>query len=185
MDPFNTEGNSDESIGGGEFVRYLDNSQSTLSEDKNLDGATLTELDSSVQWLVKFSLSVAAVCKKKEEADLGSTCHIVLRELAELKMLNETKWNENDEKAIKLKLRDSLELLEQTVNNNLLKLIVDCFCSVTSPLDDLVQHILDSTVHPPDRRPEDVDHLVNAFDEFSDLVFHVAHFTGIRFSTVS
>ena len=171
-------GGGDEEARDGEvglFVKKLDAVMDFLGDGGNLEN--VDKFGDDVEWLVRFSLSVAKVSRKRsEEEEVIEASREALRCAADLR----TSHNSISECELRDACRDSIEVLEQTVNNCLLKLIIELFCtsSVVSPLDDLIHRILNSAVSPPDRLPEDVDDLVDAFDEHADTLFHVAHYTA-------
>lgn len=162
----------------GLFIRTLDSLIDFCNErDKNIGLEDLDNLTSNLEWLVKFALSVSKATDKKDEAEIVTNCHDIVSEVTSLKaMIGEDK-PERDIIVTKDILKDGIELLEQTVNNSLLKLIIDLFCNISSPLDRLIHAILNSSVSPPDRLPEDLDDLISAFDDRADLLFLVTHFT--------
>ena len=167
----------------GLFVKKLDGVMDFLG-GKGDNPQNFDKFNVDVEWVVRFSLSVAKVSRKRsEEEEVIEASREALRYATELG----TSRKSGDEGAspasdseLRDSCRDSIEVLEQTVNNCLLKLIIELFCtsSVNSPLDDLIHRILNSTVSPPDRLPEDVDDLVDAFDDHADTLFHVAHYTA-------
>ena len=160
----------------GLFVKKLDGVMDFLAGSDNNDH--FERFHEDVEWLVRFSLSVAKVSRKRsEEEEVIEASREALRCAAELKTSSEAEATDSE---LRDSCRDAIEVLEQTVNNCLLKLIIELFCtsSSNSPLDDLIHRILNSTVSPPDRLPEDVDDLVDAFDDHADTLFHVAHYTA-------
>ena len=160
----------------GLFVKKLDGVMDFLGGSGDLEN--FDKFYEDVEWLVRFSLSVAKVSRRRsEEEEVIEASREALRCAADLK---ESCKSDLDSELLRDTCRDSVEVLEQTVNNCLLKLIIELFCtsSVNSPLDDLIHRILNSTVSPPDRLPEDVDDLVDAFDDHADTLFHVAHYTA-------
>ena len=159
----------------GLFVKKLDGVMDFLGGGENDDFERFHE---DVEWLVRFSLSVAKVSRKRsEEEEVIEASREALRCAADLKTSSDSEATDSE---LRDSCRDAVEVLEQTVNNCLLKLIIELFCtsSANSPLDDLIHRILNSTVSPPDRLPEDVDDLVDAFDDHADTLFHVAHYTA-------
>ena len=159
----------------GLFVKKLDGAMDFLGGKENLE--KFDKFNEDIEWLVRFSLSVAKVSRKRsEEEEVIEASREALRCAADLRTSDEAAL----ESELRESCRDSIEVLEQTVNNCLLKLIIELFCtsSVNSPLDDLIHRILNSSVSPPDRLPEDVDDLVDAFDDHADTLFHVAHYTA-------
>ena len=173
-------GDDDEARNGevGLFVKKLDAVMDFLGDGDNLEN--MDKFGDDVEWLVRFSLSVAKVSRKRsEEEEVIEASREALRCAADLRA-SHIAGEAISECELRDSCRDSIEVLEQTVNNCLLKLIIELFCtsSVISPLDDLIHRILNSTVSPPDRLPEDVDDLVDAFDEHADALFHVAHYTA-------
>ena len=160
----------------GLFVKKLDGVMDFLAGSDNNDH--FERFHEDVEWLVRFSLSVAKVSRKRsEEEEVIEASREALRCAAELRASSEAEATDSE---LRDSCRDAIEVLEQTVNNCLLKLIIELFCtsSSNSPLDDLIHRILNSTVSPPDRLPEDVDDLVDAFDDHADTLFHVAHYTA-------
>ena len=167
----------------GLFVKKLDGVMDFLGGGGG-GGENFEKVDKfneDVEWLVRFSLSVAKVSRKRsEEEEVIEASREALRCATELGTSCKSDEVESLDSELRDSCRDSIEVLEQTVNNCLLKLIIELFCtsSVNSVLDDLIHRILNSTVSPPDRLPEDVDDLVDAFDDHADTLFHVAHYTA-------
>ena len=165
----------------GKFLRSLDLIVDTCDRDSH-DNKLFTledvlSVDKEIEWLVKFALAVAKVSPSSEEEEIISTCQHVLSQISLLRREVEEVSDHAAVARARLAVRESAELLEQVVNNVLLKLIIDVFCNIDSPLDLLIHQILNSNISPPDRMPHDVDDLVSKVDERADLLFHIAHFT--------
>lgn len=159
----------------GLFIMKLDSALEITEKIENLD--QFADLNDDIEWLIKFSLSVGKVSKPKDNKDILGIGHNLVKELMNVKKALELEGPSKDLSLAKDVAREIIEELEQTVNNALLKLIIDCFCSVATPLDELIHHVLNSTVSPPDRLPDDIDDLVSGFDDRADNLFHIAHFT--------
>ncbi len=179
----------------GQFVRTLDLVLDFCVSDGQ---ESLDEVCDKVEWMVKFSLAVAKVSEDRSGAEIVANCQSVMREAQRLRNEvdkaacssgNSLKRSNSNNKSGSLLafhhreitvakdiLKDAVEDLEQSLNNSLLRLIIELFCRAHSPLDELIHRVLNSPVSPPERRPEDVDDGVAAFDEWADLLFHVSHF---------
>jgi hypothetical protein len=170
----------------GQFVKTLDSALAYLDQEDLTGLDKFHKFNDDVNWMVRFSLSVAKVSSgRSEEEGVVEACHSLIREATCLKtaLAAEEEQGYPDDSSCsgeRYACKEAIEVLEQTINNCLLKLIIELFCtaSVSSPLDDLIHRILNSKVSPPDRLPEDVDDLVDAFDDHADTMFHVAHYTA-------
>ncbi len=146
----------------GLFIKNLDFVLDHCSGDSS-PSASSDVVAKRSEWLVRFALAVGKVSCPADESSITSDSRGVLKAAASLAM---------DPDNAKRSLQRSLESLEQNVNESLLKLIIELFCRGNFPLDELIHHILNSQVSPPDRMPEDVEDLVAAFDDRYYLNMH-------------
>ena len=105
-----------------------------------------------------------------------NACRNVISEIESLKISLTKDEDQNYYNEIKLGrevVGDFIEILEQTINSTLLSMIIKVFTLAHLPLDKL---IVAATVDSDDAS---IDGLVNSFDEHTDAIFQIAHFSTL------
>ena len=176
---------SNEFVKPGSFIQKMDEIIEKLNNHKlKMDRTLFTEVQSSADYIIQFALSISKLSKQNKDTnnindgsnDIMNACRNVISEMESLKISLTKGEHQNCYNEVKLGrevVGDFIEILEQTVNSTLLSMIIKVYTSAHLPLDKLIVGV------SLDNDDEDIDNLVNNFDENTDAIFQIAHLSTL------
>ena len=169
----------------GSFIKKIDEILEQLNNHKlKMDRALFTEVQSSADYIIQFALSISKLSKQNKDNnninddnnDIMNACRNVISEMESLKISLTKGEDQNCYNEVKLGrevVGDFIEILEQTVNSTLLSMIIKVYTSAHLPLDKLIVGV------SLDNDDENINNLVNNFDENTDAIFQIAHLSTL------
>ena len=150
----------------GEFLTQMDRLFYMIDHPEEV--FDIEEFETVVKWIIQHSLTVGAASEKDDEEEISGVCKKILSEV------NNIKAEAGGGSRSLSEFGNYLELLEQTVNGSLLRLVISTAAS-NYPLDQMIKHVLDAQLDVKERLSDDLSEQIKSLDKNSDRLFQLCH----------